>query len=552
VIDLSSSARQPRVRFPKLSGSPEGRLPTNTRRTTTPRSAESARTIRSTLIRDRVSRGSILDRYRGPAGRRLAPTNIADRVTPSSTGSSSFGTRTGIDRAPDSLARTRTGSSVGTTTPTSSTGRTPIDLSRGRGLNAKGRVDQGRLTTTSSTRAGTGRTSGRETGRSDGRTSGSGGRSLRGGATGGTGSASAMERGAQLNRLERVRANDPAAADRMRRQAGTARRLSDVALKTSLSATAGLIGRYGGSIGPATGAGGGYGGDGGGYGGKGYGGYYGHNGSSKTNWSIGIGLSAFWWSAGYVYPGCSWYYPYYRSNCYWYGYSSWCWPRYSYYAPIYSTYPVYYDNEPTVVVINGGGGVANDVEYVDGEVALASDEQPVAQDLGAPPSNPDRVEELARAASQYLKLGDHAFREGRYGDAVHFYAKSVEYAPDEGVLYLILSDALFATGDYHYAAYAIRKAAELDPTLFAAPVDKHSFYGEPEAFDRQLAVLELYLEDHYLDDDARLVLATNYLFGNRPAEAVKLLEHPFSEGVRGDGAGSIMLESAKNLQYGGR
>jgi len=536
VIDLSSAARQPRVRFPKLSGSPDGRPSTSARRTTTPRSAESARLVRSTLIRDRVSRGSILDRYRGPAGRRLAPETGTSRGTSVA--------RTAVDRTPDALARTLTGGSSGRT-PTTSTRRVPTDLSRGRGLTATGRVDNGRLSTGSTRSASAGRDAGPDAGRTTRRNGGrtSGGSSLRGTLTGGGAGASASEPSAQLNRLQRVRADDPAAADRMRKQAGAARRLSDVALRTSLSATAGVIGRYGGGFGAGPS-----------YGGQGYGGGYGHDGGSKTNWSIGIGLNAFWWSAGYIYPGCSWYYPYYRSNCYWYGYSSWCRPYYGYgyYAPIYSTYPVYYESEPTVIVIEGGGGGANDVEYVDGEVALASDETVGAASAGALPSNPDRVEELARAASQYLKLGDSAFRDGRYGDAVHFYAKSIEYAPDEGVLYLILSDALFATGDYHYAAYAIRKAAELEATLFAAPVDKHSFYGEPEAFDRQLALLELYLEDHYLDDDARLVLATNYLFGSRPAEAVNLLEHPFSEGVRGDGAGSIVLASAKALQYGGR
>ena len=34
-----------------------------------------------------------------------------------------------------------------------------------------------------------------------------------------------------------------------------------------------------------------------------------------------------------------------------------------------------------------------------------------------------------------------------------------------GVLFLVLSDALFATGDYHYAAYALRRALELDPGI---------------------------------------------------------------------------------------
>jgi tetratricopeptide (TPR) repeat protein len=154
---------------------------------------------------------------------------------------------------------------------------------------------------------------------------------------------------------------------------------------------------------------------------------------------------------------------------------------------------------------------------------------------------------LVRAASHYLTLGDRAFREGRYSDAVHFYAKAVEFSPDEGVLHLILADALFATGDYHYAAYALRRAFELDPQLADSVVDKHGFYGDPTEFDRQIALLERYLEDHFIDDDARLVLAANYLFGNRPSQALDLLDSAFSLGLRETHAGKVLHTRASQL-----
>jgi tetratricopeptide (TPR) repeat protein len=151
------------------------------------------------------------------------------------------------------------------------------------------------------------------------------------------------------------------------------------------------------------------------------------------------------------------------------------------------------------------------------------------------------------AASQHLTLGDEAFREGRFSDAVHDYAKAVELEPGQGVLHLILSDALFATGDYHYSAYALRRALELDPTLVDSVVDKHFFYGDPAEFDRQLDLLERYLEDHFLDDDARLLLAANYLFGGKPAQSADLLQSPFSLAVRESAAGRILLERTNKL-----
>ena len=514
--------------FPKLNRADDGRSNTtgirgSARTTTTRTTPDRARTVRTQLMRDQVSRGSILERYRGPAGRRLDPTprgatgtTVADR------------TRGSSSRRSAANGRTATGATGG---------RSAIDVSRGRGLSDADtalRPSRGGITRATGATASRIAPEGSSRGTSRGTRAGA-----RRSAADPSSGLTRTSVGEQLSRLERARTENPGTTDRLRRQTAAARRMSDIALRTSLSASAGLIGRYGGF---GVGIGGGY---GGGY----IGGTIGGSTNVGFNLALNVGFNSCWWATSCYWPSWNWCYPYYRSYCYWYGSPYYCWPRYAFYTPIYSTFPVYYDG-----YYGGGGGGAVVVDDGAGEVVVAADEEvvPVDDVGGAEPSNPRRTEELARAASQYLRMGDHAFREGRYGDAVHFYAKSIEYAPGEGVLYLILSDALFATGDYHYAAYAIRKAAELDAGLFDSPVDKHSFYGDPDAFDKQLAVLESYLEDHYLDDDARLVLATNYLFGDRANDTVELLRHPFSEGVRDDGAGAIVLESAVLLQASGR
>jgi thioredoxin-like negative regulator of GroEL len=120
------------------------------------------------------------------------------------------------------------------------------------------------------------------------------------------------------------------------------------------------------------------------------------------------------------------------------------------------------------------------------------------------------------------------------------------------MLYLVLADALFSTGDYHYGAYALRRGLELDSTLLDKTIDKHSFYADPLEFERQLAVLETYLKDRPTDHDARLLLAANYLFGNRPAAAVDLLESAAGTAVRESPAGKLVLASAQKLQYGAK
>jgi tetratricopeptide (TPR) repeat protein len=150
--------------------------------------------------------------------------------------------------------------------------------------------------------------------------------------------------------------------------------------------------------------------------------------------------------------------------------------------------------------------------------------------------------------SEYLALGDKAFREARYNDAVLSYAKAVEASPGDGVLHLVFSDALFAAGEYHFAASALRRALELDPKLVNSVVDKHGFYGDPTDLDRQITQLEKFLETHFADDDARLVLAANYLFAGRAAQASELLESSLSTSVRESSAGQLILARAHELK----
>ena len=249
-----------------------------------------------------------------------------------------------------------------------------------------------------------------------------------------------------------------------------------------------------------------------------------------------------WWGYGY---GCG----YWSNPCgYWYGGYSGCWSN-----VCYAPYPVYYAS----VVYDNYAPPASEVIYVEqpaAEVAQEADAPVVAQGEGSITVAAPEAGGIggARAgaqgaASHHLELGDAAFREGRYSDAVHDYAKAVELQPGEGVLHLILSDALFATGDYHYAAYALRRALELDPTLVDSVVDKHSFYGDPSEFDRQLDLLERYLEDHFLDDDARLLLSANYLFGGKISQAADLLQSPFSLATRDSAAGRVLLERTTRL-----
>jgi tetratricopeptide (TPR) repeat protein len=243
------------------------------------------------------------------------------------------------------------------------------------------------------------------------------------------------------------------------------------------------------------------------------------------------------WCSWWLGSCASWWYPCYGwgwglsfswgwgwgSSCYYPSYSSCWWPTYAYCSPSviyqYVEVPVY--------------------------AQVPAEEAPAA--AAGPGVIPTPVADSSlghRAASEYMALGDRAFIEARYGDAVHYYAKAIEFSPEDGVLYLVLSDALFATGDYHYAAYAVRSALEKNPELAELALDKRDFYGDPTDFDRQLALLEDYHRDHFLDEDARLVLAANYLFSKQAERCMELLDSPLSEETKASPAGQLLSAAA--------
>ncbi|MBM3977296.1 MAG: hypothetical protein FJ299_09935 [Planctomycetes bacterium] len=251
--------------------------------------------------------------------------------------------------------------------------------------------------------------------------------------------------------------------------------------------------------------------------------------------------SCLYWSSYYAYK--PWHYyggpAVAYSTCYVPYYA----PSYVSYVPTY--YPVVVDSEPAAATYYEEAApsavVANEIPA--GEVSASI---PARANQAPEPLN----DPIPSAATRFLELGDAAFRSARYSDAVQHYARAVENAPDEGVLYLVLADALFATRDYHYAAYALRRAFALEPSLASGAIDKRGFYTDPIEFDQQLAALELFVKEHPLDADARLVLAANYVFGGRPQAAVALLQAPAASSLRGESAAALLLAAAEAAQHG--
>jgi hypothetical protein len=122
-------------------------------------------------------------------------------------------------------------------------------------------------------------------------------------------------------------------------------------------------------------------------------------------------------------------------------------------------------------------------------------------------------------------------REGRYSDAVHDYARPSRRSPTKASSTSSSPTRCSRRATTTTPAYALRRALELDPTLVDSVVDKHSFYGDPAEFDRQLELLERYLGDHFLDEDARAPPRGELPVRAKPPMAVDLLQSPSSASV---------------------
>lgn len=144
--------------------------------------------------------------------------------------------------------------------------------------------------------------------------------------------------------------------------------------------------------------------------------------------------------------------------------------------------------------------------------------------VSASASQPSIASEAPRTlADKYQELGNYYFRDGRFEEAAEAFARARTYAPNDASLHLSLADAAFATGDFHFAAFLIREALRLDPSLAGIRFDKRTLYGDSKRFDEHMAALEEYLGKHSFDAMAHLVHGYNLLCSESPVRAIAAL-----------------------------
>jgi hypothetical protein len=192
--------------------------------------------------------------------------------------------------------------------------------------------------------------------------------------------------------------------------------------------------------------------------------------------------------------------------------TTWWWPNDCYYPGSWAVPTTYIG--PTTTYVTSSVTIDSGAP----DATMASTTVGAVSDSAELPASDSEDGTLAIAEKQ-VELGDYYFREGRYDEAAESWLRALGYVPDDASLHFVIADALFALGDYHYAAFMVRRALELQPELARVEIDKRGFYGDPSAFDEQLATVRAYLAEHPDDASAHLILGYSLLFSDQSAAA---------------------------------
>ena len=150
-------------------------------------------------------------------------------------------------------------------------------------------------------------------------------------------------------------------------------------------------------------------------------------------------------------------------------------------------------------------------------------------------------------ARYYVELGDLYMRTRRYRRAVDSYERAARLLPDDASLQMLVAGARFAIAGFDRAAFALRKAHNLDPEIFAADVDLRDAYGSRLDYDRHLRVLKTRVGERPYDAQARSVLSWLLLssadLGEASTQADRLLTQ-----IPGDRLASALRDEAKRRE----
>lgn len=145
-------------------------------------------------------------------------------------------------------------------------------------------------------------------------------------------------------------------------------------------------------------------------------------------------------------------------------------------------------------------------------------------------------------AEQFARIGETAFKARDYKGAVRAWRHGLVDDPQNGVLVLMLSQALMATEQYNESAGAAQSAMQMLPEDKWDVVIKNfrDLYGKGEDYTVQIRSLEKTAREKPDEPSLRFLLGYHYGFLGYPGEAVKQLEKCVSLSPRDEVAQKVL------------
>jgi len=131
------------------------------------------------------------------------------------------------------------------------------------------------------------------------------------------------------------------------------------------------------------------------------------------------------------------------------------------------------------------------------------------------------------APSAYAELGENEFKAGNYDKAATAWRHAIVEEPKNGILLMMLSQALFATGKFDEAAGSLQQGMLLLPeeAWGVVPQNYKDLYGKTGDYSQQLKALEAARKAKPDEPGLRFLLGYHYGYLGYAAEAVKELDH---------------------------
>ena len=149
--------------------------------------------------------------------------------------------------------------------------------------------------------------------------------------------------------------------------------------------------------------------------------------------------------------------------------------------------------------------------------AVLAEPDPAQPALSQPDDDEDR-----ESARVFADKGEQDFKGGNYKGAVYSWKHALVDDPENGVLVLMFSQALLATGEYAQSAGAVQQGVQLLPSDQWGVVIENfrELYGKAGDYSEQIKSLEKAMKEKPEDPALRFLAGYHYLYLGYPKQAI--------------------------------